>query len=184
MDLTAFIHGLGSISLFSSRAFLPAFFTAVTLRYGDLIPIISGSDLVKSAGSEPTWFTSNWMIFALGVLSILEIIGDKNAEVRQHLHDVTGYIKSSLALLTYLGVISVSDTKIIEKIITNTGFFDMIPAVFIGYGVYVLNSWRLSAFSNLIHADEDDELGLQTLISWADDLFATFGVLIIILFPY
>ncbi len=142
MNISLILHGIGTAPLFSSRAFLPAFMTAVILRYGETIPFIASSDLLQATGTQPSWFTSDWVMVLLGALAILEIVSDKNTEIRQLLNEFTGYVKSSLAALTYLGIISVSDAHSIKGIIQHAGFVDIIPALMIGYGVYILNCWQ------------------------------------------
>lgn len=183
MNISLLLHGIGSVPLFSSRAFLPAFMTAVILRFGDSMPFIATSDFLKMTGTQPSWFTTDGVLISLGVLAILEIVGDKNAEIRQLLHEFTGYMKSSLAALTYLGIISVSDANSIKEIIQQAGFVDIIPTLMVGYGVYSLNRWQNLVFFDLEHGDEDDDLGIQSAMSWGKDLFAAFGMLAIIFFP-
>ena len=45
MSLPLFLQGLGSIGIFASRAFLPAFVTALLLRFGPQVPWLAHAGL-------------------------------------------------------------------------------------------------------------------------------------------
>ena len=183
MDLTALLYGLGASALFTSRAFLPAFLTAFALRYGCLLPYLKNSSIIQGMGETPTWFTSNWTILALGLLALLEVTGDKNAEARQLLSDVTGYIKTGMTGLTYLGVVSANDAGFVGEVIQHAGLLDFGPASIIAAVVFALSGMRSQVLAVFTDADEDDDLGIQSLVSWGEDVWASFGVLILFLFP-
>ncbi len=59
MAAPAFIHSLGSMGLFPSRAFIPAFLTALLCRFGPEVAWIKDSGILGSIGSTPTWFTQD-----------------------------------------------------------------------------------------------------------------------------
>ena len=54
ISLAVFIHAIGTIPLFASRAFLPAFLTALLFRYPNQLPFVEVS--VKYCQSEETHF--------------------------------------------------------------------------------------------------------------------------------
>jgi Zn finger protein HypA/HybF involved in hydrogenase expression len=177
------LYSLGSIGLFSSRAFLPAFLTALTLKYGADFPILNSFDFVKATGNEPSWFTHDFTIMALGILSAAEMAGDKVPEIKQSLNQIFVHSKPAIAALNTMGVLSATDMGFINETIQHAGFFDIIQSAAVGFGVFLTSSSRESFMSILAEADEDDELGIQGIISWLDDFWATFGTLIIIVFP-
>ncbi len=182
MDILALIQGMGTLAFFSSRAFLPAFLTACLIRFGNHLPWIRNTDFIKAMATEPTWFTSNWCIVILGILAILEIAGDKVPEIRQTMNKTIDYIKPVAALLTYLGVVSGADARLLETII-HAGYLDYIPAVLVAFGVALLTSFRNTLLNLIVETDEDDELGLRTLLSWFEDIGISAGILLLVFYP-
>src|SRR4051812_37315547 len=69
VSLPLLLHGLGSIGVFSSRAFLPAFVTSLILRFGPQVPWLARSGLLRHVRDVPTWFTSDTALIALGLLA-------------------------------------------------------------------------------------------------------------------
>ena len=187
MDITALIHGFGSIGMFNSRAFLPAFVTAVSLRYGSSFPIIGNFDLLQATGAEPTWFTHNGTIAILGMLAVVEALADKMPEAKQALLGIDKYSKTVLAGLTYMGVISAVDVRFIDETMAqvqaHAGLFELFPALLVAGGTFLTTSLRNSLHEIVITADEDDDLGIQNLLSWAGDIWAGFGILLLLAFP-
>ncbi len=187
MDINALIHGFGSIGMFNSRAFLPAFVTAVSLRYGSSFPIIGNLDLLQATGAEPTWFTHNGTIAALALLALVEASADKMPEAKQVLQGIDKYSKTVLAGLTYMGVVNAVDVQFIDDTLAyahaNAGIFDALPAMLVAAGTFLTTSLRNGVHEIIATADEDDDLGLQNLISWAGDLWAGCGILLLLAFP-
>ncbi len=183
MDINSLIHGFGSVGMFSSRAFLPALVTAVTLRYGSAIPYIESLNLLKNATQEPTWFTHGGTITALGLLSILEIAADKMPEARTALAEIDGYSKTALAGLSYLGLLSAVDIQFIKENISQAGVTDTFAVLIVAGAVLTGSKLRVNLLNALREADEDDDLGIQSLISWAEDIWATVGIFALLLFP-
>ena len=70
MTTLALIHGLGSIGPFASRAFLPAFVTALLLRFGPKLAIVRDLGLLQRIGDTPGWFTADVTLWILGVLVV------------------------------------------------------------------------------------------------------------------
>ncbi len=185
MDINALIHGFGSVGMFNSRAFLPAFITAVSLRYGSSLPIVGNFDLLQGTGAEPTWFTHNGTITVLALLAVIEASADKMPEAKQVLIEIDKYSKTVLAGLTYMGVISTVDAGFIEETLVpaHAGFLDMFPALLVAGGTFLTTSLRNSLHEIVITADEDDDMGIQNLISWTGDIWAGFGILLLLAFP-
>ncbi len=77
MSLPLFLQGLGSIGVFASRAFLPAFVTAVLLRFGPYASWLAHSGLIPHIRDVPSWFTSDASLIILGILAALEIVAQR-----------------------------------------------------------------------------------------------------------
>ena len=114
MDLSSLLYLTGTSGFFTSRAFIPAFFTSVFLRYGQHFPMLGSLDFIQSTGSEPTWFTNNFTILALGVLSLLEIGATKIPEAQEALDGFHKYAKTGLAAMTAMGVLNTRELGFIE----------------------------------------------------------------------
>ncbi len=150
---TLLVYAVGASGLFASRAFVPAFMSALFMRYGSDFPIIGNMGLFEVTGAEPTWFTSDIAMTTMGGLSTM-------------------------------GMLSASDGQYIESTIQNASVMDMFPAGLVATVVYFVNSSRNSVMQVLQESDEGDELGIQGILSWMDDLWSTFGVLVLFLFPF
>ena len=187
MDLSSLLYLSGASGFFTSRAFIPAFFTAAFLRYGNafssVIPSLENLPFIQASGTEPTWFTSNYTILALGVLSLLEVGATKVPEAQELLDGVHKYAKSGLAALTAMGVLSMSDANFVQDTISQANVFDMVVSGGIAVVVFFFNTLRSGFMELLAVSDPDDDLGVRTLISWFEDLWASFGVVILLVYP-
>jgi hypothetical protein len=178
-----FLQGLGSIGIFASRAFLPAFITALLLRFGPHVPWLAHAGLIPHLRDIPTWFTSDASLVILGVLSTLELVGERFPEAAAVLVEVHDYLKTGMAVLTYLGVLNATETAAARQVINQAGLVDWLPALAVGAGVYLATQVRGAALGPLAEADQDDDLRLQGLIRWVEDLWAGLGPVALIIFP-
>jgi hypothetical protein len=193
MDLL--LHALTSSALFASRAFLPALATAVLLRFGRDIPWVSSSDFVQGLPQAPSWFTSNACLGVLALLSAVEWAANRSADARALLAEVDTWLKPCLAVLTYVGLASTTDTEFVTGTLDKGSLLGPTPfALALGAldgGVaavtFVLVKWlaglRGAVTEMLSDADEDDDAGVQGLVAWAEDLWAVGGTLFIVLYP-
>jgi len=182
MNPTVFIHMLGSLSIFPSRAFMPAFFTSLLLRFGPDIPAIKDTILMKMVGTPPEWFVHPITIAVLGLLSLGELIGQKDADVRQMMDQFDGYVKSAMAAITSLALLSGTDAELLRSI-NEAGMDDLFWVGGVAAGVFFLSMLRKQVLGFIREADQDDDLGIQTVISWVEDLWAIFGLFLLVLYP-
>lgn len=183
MDLTSLTFLAGASGFFTSRAFIPAFFTAVFLRYGHLFPGLGSLEFIQATGSEPTWFTNNWTILALGVLSILEVGATKIPEAQEVLDDFHKYAKTGMGALAAMGVLGSRDIAFIENTISQANVLDMGISGIFAAAIFFFNTLRSGFMDMLAMADPDDDLGIRTLISWFEDIWSSVGVYLLILYP-
>ena len=183
MDLSSLFFMTGATGFFASRAFIPAFFTAVFLRYGHFFSLIGDLEFVKATGAEPTWFTNNWTILALGVLSLLEVGATKIPEAQEALDGFHKYAKTGMAALAALGVLGSRDVDFIGTTISQANVLDMTVGGVVAAVVFGISTLRSGLLELLILSDPDDDLGIRTLISWFEDLWASFGIFLLILYP-
>jgi hypothetical protein len=183
MSLPLLIQGLGSIGIFSSRAFLPAFATALMLRFGPQVPWLAHAGLLQHIRGVPTWFTSDTTLIILGLLSALELVAERLPEAKALLDEVHDYLKTGMAALTFLGVLSASDHAVVRGVVGEGGPGEYLPALAVGAGTYLSSKVRGLVVGPLGDADEDDDLGLQGLLRRVEDLWGVLGPLALILLP-
>jgi len=186
MDLSAMIHGVASSGLFPSRAFLPAFLTALLLRFGDHLPVLRNLPLIRGAVDTPTWFTHGATLVILGLLAAAEVIAAKSEEAEDLLDLVDRYLKPAVAVLCCLGVLSVRDRQAVESIVTPTaqaGLLDTLWVAGTGFLVSYLTGLRADLRLVLKGADEEDDFGVRQLLSWAEDIWVGIGMFIMVLYP-
>jgi hypothetical protein len=185
MDINALLLTLGLPGFFSSRAFTPAFVTALVLRYGDNFPYLKNLEFLQATGSEPMWFTSNWFILAMGVLSGLELFATKSPAAEEMLGDVHKYAKTGMSFLTTMGVIGAGDVQYLGDLFqtANAGLALNAWAAIIAAITFVVTSLRNGVFYILTEADPEDDLGIRNLISWFEDTWGAFGLLFLFLYP-
>ena len=115
MHMYSAIFGAGTVGPFSSRAFVPAFITALLLRFAPEWTPWFPEDMVGIAEQAPSWFTSNWSLTIFGILAALEIAATKSPDIRAAYQEVDKYAKSIVAFITYMGIASVQDVGFVEN---------------------------------------------------------------------
>jgi Double zinc ribbon len=183
VSLPLFLQGLGSVGVFASRAFLPAFVTALMIRFGPEVPWLAHSGLLPHFQGIPTWFTSDASLIILGLLSALELLAERSPEARIFLDEVHGYLKAGMAALTYLGVLNSTERAAVGQVIKQAGLFDFLPIIAVAAGTFLATQARGAIIGPLLDADEDDDLGLQKILRWAGDLWGALGSVALIVLP-
>lgn len=181
MNTTGLLQGLGAMGLFPSRVFLPAFLTALLLRFGPQVPVLAHAGLLAHVHGHPTWFTSNVCLIVLGILSVLEILAQKNPEARHLLQEFDSYLKSGLAFLTSIGVMSTTDAAFVKQTAHQAGLLDFVVPFISAVGTFKLSTLRRQVLLPLHEHVEGTHL--DHLISWAEDSWVVFGALLLVIFP-
>lgn len=179
---TTYIQYAGLSGFFASRAFLSAFTFAMVSRFGGDIPVLADTWFIQSLSNTPDWFTHNFTLISLGILGTLELLSDKVPEVREFMSQFDSYLKAIMAAITSMGLLNQGDQKMIDSII-QSGPGTYLMAGVVGVLVFGLASIRSSFLGLLRESDSEDAVGIQKLISWAEDVYAFFGPLIFIFFP-
>jgi Zn finger protein HypA/HybF involved in hydrogenase expression len=183
VSLPLLLQSFGSIGVFASRAFLPAFVTALLLRFGPHVPWLAQAGLLPHVRDVPTWFTSDAALVILGILAALELVAERFPEAHDVLDRVHDYLKTGMAVLTYLGVLNATDRAAAQEVIRQAGPGDTLLVLAVGAGVFFASRVRRGIIGPLVEADEDDDLGLQALIRWVEDLWSGLGPLALIVVP-
>ncbi len=178
-------HALGLTGLFATRVFVPMFAAAVTLRVAPGVEWLSDLGLLAGIPPDavPTWFTDDVTLRVLAILALIELLAHKSEGARELLNDVDRWVKPGAALLTYLGVVSVSDQAFIMGLLGDHGFAPVLIGLLVGGGTFLTSGVNNGVLRAMIEVDEDDDAGLISLYSWAQDLWAFLGIFFLILFP-
>ena len=179
------VQGAGLTAFFASRTFIPAFATALTLRFGLQADWFGWFGIDITQALAPTWFTSNTALIVLGLLAAIEIAATKSSDARALMSEIDPYLKPAIAALTYLGVASTADAAYLEQQLVEpqqAGFIDLVPAAVIAAATWWITVTRRKAVGVLAEADEDDDLGVQKLFSWAEDIWAAIGPWLLAIF--
>jgi len=180
MNLNSLLYSLGLSGLFSSRIFLPAFVTALFMKYGHSWPFLNNieflAEMAQKASNHPTWFTSGGVITALGVLSVLEFVADKSPEARELMDDFAIYAKTGLSGLTTLGVMNTADADFAGSVLQQAGILEVLPAFLSAGATFVGATVRGDVFGVLTEADPDDTVKIRGFVSWIEDFIVVFGI--------
>ncbi len=186
MNLNALILNIGSTGIFASRAFIPAFVVALALRFGHNIPILENSDFIKMATNSPSWFVSDFTIYLLGGLSLLESIATKNQELRELINSFDKNIKAIVAVVVNMGIADAADLELANTItggMIQAGFGTYIYPIISGGGVFFLASLREEILEFISDIDPDDDLHLQGIFSIFEDCFGIFAPIMLFVLP-
>jgi hypothetical protein len=182
MNLNPLFQAVGSAGLFSSRVFLPALLTALLLRFGPSIPVIQHLGLIAHLQQgHPTWFTSDPCLIALAVLTVLEILAQKNPETRHLLQEFDIYLKPAMAILTSLGYLRSTDAAFVASTVHQAGFAGTIIPLISGFVTYRLSILRQQVATAVF--DHIEGTHLDHLLSWLEDAWVTFGMLLLVIVP-
>jgi hypothetical protein len=121
----------------------------------------------------------------LGLLAALEVAATKSSDARAIMTEIDPYLKPAIAVLTYMGVASTVDAAYLEEQLVpvqEAGVIDVVPAALIAAMTWWTTVNRREAMILITEADEDDDLGVQKLFSWAEDLWAALGPWLLVLF--
>lgn len=180
------IHGIASCGFFPSRAFLPAFLTALFLRFGNDLPWVRSLPIVAHAPDAPTWFTHGLTLAVLGLLALAEVVATKDDDVEEVLELVERYLKPALAVLCFLGVLSVRDRRLVDEISRPSQQAGLLDTAWIAGTALLVNylaGLRADLRLVLRAADEEDDLGVRRALSWLEDIWTVLGMLLLVLYP-
>jgi len=183
MSLPAILYTLSAVPLFASRPFLAAFLTAVVARWGVSWPWIGDNAVVVALHGSPAWFQSGTCLGVLGVLGLLEVLSAKSPEVQEVMTHVDRALKTAIAILVAFALVD-AETKQTLDALQKAGFgFEPAWALVVGGLTYAAAGLRAKLVELVTDADDGDDVGLQSMLAWAENSAAFLGVLFLLLFP-
>lgn len=168
-----------------SRAFVPAFFTAFCLRFGDSLPFLKQIPLFQGAGVAPSWFTNSWVIGLLGILALVEIGATKLPEFTEFMDGVHKYGRVGMTAVSTFGILPAGDARFIEQTLnlSQTAVIDAVVSAIAATAVWFSATLRNSIMSLLNEIDPEDDLNIQSFISWVEDGWSFIAVFLFFIYP-
>ncbi len=201
MTINYLIYSLGSIPMFSSRMFLPAFLISVVMVFPEWMPFIDNTGMELESGA--VFGMGEWIVALLGVLSILEIVADKNSSLQSMMGQFEGAAKPLVFFLMQLAIMDEGSMQILDAInwgdsepeavgmlmsettttaIAAVSYPQIGFALLCAFGVFILTVFRRRLLGFLEQIDEDDVFRIRRLISYTEDSYVLFGFFILMFF--
>jgi len=166
---------------------MPAFMSAFLLKYGPQTGFMgmANSYLFEDANISSVWFTSDTMLWVLGALAILEFALMHQTDARTFLREFEEYPKAAMAALTFAGTSGAIEPTLVSQAqsLLSNETLSIIPALVIGAVAFWAAGLNRRSKEALYQSDEEDDLGVQKLIYYAEDVWALFGPLVLLLYP-
>lgn len=162
---------------------MPAFLLALLVNISPEAGL--GADpALLAAGLAPNGvLTNDIVLLCLAILAIAEMTGTKQADLRMLLNEIEPYLKPIVAAAMVVAYANSTDVNAIVDSAQQAGFGDWVAATFVGGSVFGVAQIRSSVLGSVFEADEDDDSGLQGILSWLEDFWSAFGVVVAFLLP-
>lgn len=178
MEVNVILQSAASIPSLSVRPFLAAFAVAMFARFS------------TSIGPVPAWFIADTTLFAMGLFALLEIIARKDADIRMFLDEVDGVLKAGVSLTVSFTLVDAESAALLMTLTGNPTTTSIIPTIVSGawsvataVGTWFISGFRKVFIEPFVDADEDDDLGIQVVFSWGEEIFAVTGVALAVFYP-
>ncbi len=186
-ELPIFITSLASIPMFSSRTFGAMFWVAAAARLHaegffrfveNLGPLRFSAEL-----HFPSWLIDDRTLSVLLVLTLVELWADKNPEIRSMLSELDPTIKAAGDLIFQNVALVGSLALVASSGLRHAGLGDAAWTLVPAAAVFLVAGLRRNVLSFLTELDEDDDLGVRKLISWAEDGWVGASAFLVVLMP-
>ncbi|TAJ05074.1 MAG: hypothetical protein EPO68_16625 [Planctomycetota bacterium] len=184
MSIAGLLYSIGSVPMFASRPFLAALLTAAFMRWGEHVPFVEEEVATALSSHAPAWFIGNAAMGVMAVLAALEIYAAKSPDVRAFLEEIDGFVKSGVAVLVSLALLDKESVAIL-KTVDHQSLFGLhtLWALMVGGAVYVMSALRRSVLEWIFDIDDNDDLGVQTLLMRVETMWTVGGLFFIVVFP-
>lgn len=152
------------------------------MRFGPHLPMLKWLGL--NVPAMPPWFTRDWALGLLGLLSGLEFAAQRSQTAKSVLAEFDHYAKPIMAALVSVGLLDSSTANPSRQLIEHASIASSMPSLLSAAGAYWGASRRNALLRVLHDSDPDDSLHIQRLLSWAEDLWAGGGVILLLLYPF
>ncbi|MBI1358271.1 MAG: hypothetical protein GC160_28385 [Acidobacteria bacterium] len=188
MNLGQFALTLGSTPFFATRLFGTTFLLALLAwaqQEGRLAFLKGGLLDVDLAFQLPGWMTHPVTLWALGILATLECLKEKNSEIRGLFETIDAPAKTFGSMVVNSGLTVQAGLALAQGDGPYLAAFGLqtlwvaVPA----FLVWTFTRLRAAIFNFLGELDPDDDLGVQRILSWAEEGWVVSGVLFLVVLP-
>jgi predicted RNA-binding Zn-ribbon protein involved in translation (DUF1610 family) len=170
------LPSLTATPFFATRPLLTAFVLALIGRYTEWVP------------GAPDWLISTTTLLVLGGLALVEVLVVKNDELRAVVSEFDPLFKALVNfIIVYLLTNPETSAWSGELMAAGAGLVGPAAAVLwsgvTAGSVWILAYLRRSIWGFLADMDEGDDLGLQGVLSWLEDLWVVGGTVLAVVFP-
>ena len=189
MNLGQYALTLGTVPFFASRLFLTSFLLALFARLaqdGHLAFLEKLGPLdVDLLFDLPEWMTHPTTLYVLAALAVLESLKEKSGGIRSFFEMIdapakgfgSAVVNSGVTVKAGLG--AAGTAGLYTAGLGPEALWAVVPAGL----VWALASMRQRVFELFDELDPEDDLGVQSLLSWAEDGWVAVGVLMLVIFP-
>ncbi len=182
IDPISLAQTTASVPFLASRVFQCGFAAAALARISHEVDW-AWLSLVRDL---PAWTHGDLTLLVLGILALLEVLATKDPDARRLLGlfdaEMKGAAQIVFATVLQTGFVGLG-TRTVEPIEAAITTPQMLLAFGSGIAVWGVAKLRQGVLDFFAELDEDDDLGLQRLVSWAEDGWSMGGIVLVLLAP-
>ena len=163
---------LAMCGFISVRMFLPCFLFLSAMRFWPKWEAACPARVLEMAKHVPAWQTSNTFLILLAILSVVEIIANRNPDVKRFMvEDFDRYAKPLVAILFTLGVFPSSVFSMVGSVpaVSQASLTTVFCALIIGGVTVFFCRLRAMVLDTLLSLDPENSFGVQTLVNFVEE---------------
>ncbi len=191
MEFFAALQAVSMAGPLASRAFLPLFFVSLLAtcpaiaQYLPLIPAITPPPGLA-------WIGSPYFLAGVGTLAVLELVAERDPEIKVLVEQALVYLKSAIAILISLALVHPATAQLLPagaapaaggQVANGFAALPVATAVASGGFTWFIASQRARALGFLRSFDEDDSSGLQGWLTLLEDGWVLLAMLFVLILP-
>jgi len=139
--------------------------------------------VIEALTHAPAWFQSDTCLAVLGFWAALELLSQRQPELRQLLLQVDGFVKAAVSMLVAFAVIDGETAHALSAIQQAGVAPESGWALAVGGATFAAAGLRRSVVELVSEADEGDALGFQSVLAWAETTWTVVGLVFLVVFP-
>ena len=168
------IFSIGGTPVYSVRVFLGTFILSLIARFRP-----------QAFQQVPDWFSSDASLWILGIAALLEIYAAKKPELSELMAAFDPGLKAVAFVVMNIVVLADGTLEVAQtaEYVTSGVPVWWVPVVVCAIGVWWAASIRRDLYLFLAEIDDDDSLGIRSLLSWFEDGWTLIAVLVLVFLP-
>ncbi len=175
------LQSVAAVPWWASRPFVSTFVLALAARYTNLI-------------AAPPWFIATATLIIMGMLAVTEVFAHKDPDIREWLDEFEGVLKAIITLIVTFSLMDAESVALLDAfrpfISETSSMSSVIGAILSAVwsavtaaGTWLVDGVRRNFLAFFKELDEDDDIGLQGMMSWMEDFAAPVGIVVAIWLP-